>query len=59
MEEAVCDQTDFFLAGHNHDLQVLEAVPACGRTEFVVSGAAGKTRSIDDPERNAALSAGR
>ena len=54
MEEAVCDQTDFFLAGHDHDLQVLEAVPACGRTEFVVSGAAGKTRSIDDPERNAA-----
>ena len=54
MEEAVCDQTDFFFAGHDHDLQVLEAVPECGRTEFVVSGAAGKTRSIDDPERNAA-----
>ncbi|MCG8393860.1 MAG: metallophosphoesterase, partial [Pseudomonadales bacterium] len=53
MEEAVCDQADFFLAGHDHDLQVLEAVPECGRTEFVVSGAAGKTRSIDDPERNA------
>lgn len=54
MEEAVCDQADFFLAGHDHDLQVLEAVPECGRTEFVVSGAAGKTRSIDDPARNAA-----
>ncbi|MBL4571416.1 MAG: metallophosphoesterase [Alcanivorax sp.] len=54
MEEAVCDQTDFFFAGHDHDLQVLEAVPECGRTEFVVSGAAGKTRSIDDPERNVA-----
>jgi len=54
MEEAVCDQSDFFFAGHDHDLQVLEAVPECGRTEFVVSGAAGKTRSIDDPERNVA-----
>jgi len=54
MEEAVCDQTDFFFAGHDHDLQVLNAVPSCGRTEFVVSGAAGKTRSIDDPERNTA-----
>ncbi len=54
MEEAVCDKTDFFLAGHDHDLQVLDAVPECGRTEFVVSGAASKTRSIDDPQRNAA-----
>lgn len=52
MEEAVCDQADFFLAGHDHDLQVLNAVPSCGRTEFVVSGAAGKMRPLDDPERN-------
>ncbi|UWN49448.1 hypothetical protein ASALC70_01660 [Alcanivorax sp. ALC70] len=50
----MCDKTDFFLAGHDHDLQVLDAVPECGRTEFVVSGAASKTRSIDDPLRNAA-----
>ena len=54
MEEAVCDKTDFFLAGHDHDLQVLDAVPDCGRTEFVVSGAASKTRAIDDPQRNTA-----
>ncbi len=56
MEEAVCDQADFFLAGHDHDLQVLSGVPSsCGRTEFMVSGAAGKHRSIDDPQRNEAL----
>ncbi|EKF76086.1 metallophosphoesterase-like protein [Alcanivorax hongdengensis A-11-3] len=55
MEEAVCDKTDFFLAGHDHDMQVLDAVPSCGRTEFVVSGAASKSRSLKDPERNAAL----
>ncbi len=54
MEEAVCDKTDFFFAGHDHDLQVIDAVPECGRTEFVVSGAASKMRSIDDPERNQA-----
>ncbi|MCK0153555.1 metallophosphoesterase [Alcanivorax sp. S6407] len=53
MEEAVCDQADFLFAGHDHDLQVLNAVPSCGRTEFVVSGAAGKTRSLGDTERNA------
>ena len=35
-------------------MQVLDAVPECGRTEFVVSGAASKTRSLDDPERNQA-----
>lgn len=54
MEEAVCDQADFLLAGHDHDLQVLNAVPSCGRTEFIISGAAGKTRSLADTERNAA-----
>ena len=54
MEEAVCDKADFFFAGHDHDLQVIDAVPDCGRTEFVVSGAASKTRSLDDPERNQA-----
>jgi len=54
MEEAVCDKADFFFAGHDHDLQVIDAVPECGRTEFLVSGAASKTRSIDDPERNQA-----
>lgn len=54
MEEAVCDKADFFFAGHDHDLQVIDAVPECGRTEFVVSGAASKMRSLDDPERNQA-----
>lgn len=52
LEEAVCDKADFFFAGHDHDLQVLNAVPQCGRTEFVVSGAAGKMRPLGDPERN-------
>ena len=54
MEEAVCDKADFLFAGHDHDLQALNAVPSCGRTEFIVSGAAGKTRSLADTERNEA-----
>lgn len=54
LEEGVCDRADFFMSGHDHDLQVLEAVASCGRTEFVVSGAAGKTRELADTARNTA-----
>lgn len=52
IEEAVCDQTDFFMSGHDHDLQQLKPIDRCGRTEFVVSGAAGKFRTLIDEERN-------
>ena len=55
LEESVCDYADFLMTGHDHDLQLLEPVESCGRTRFVVSGAAGKMRSIQDPERNRAL----
>lgn len=54
LEEGVCDRADFLMAGHDHDLQALQAVDSCGRTEFIVSGAAGKTRELGDRERNAA-----
>ena len=54
IEEGVCDQADFFMSGHDHDLQQLKPVTRCGRTEFVVSGAAGKTRSLTDEARNPA-----
>lgn len=54
LEEGVCDRADFFMAGHDHDLQALEAVDRCGRTEFIVSGAAGKTRELGDRSRNPA-----
>ncbi|KPQ28487.1 MAG: hypothetical protein HLUCCX14_10125 [Marinobacter excellens HL-55] len=55
LEEAVCDYTDFIMTGHDHDLQLLDEVESCGRTRFVVSGAAGKLRSLTDPERNSAM----
>ncbi|MEY1660829.1 metallophosphoesterase [Isoalcanivorax beigongshangi] len=54
IEKAVCNRVDFFWSGHDHDLQVIDPVPSCGRTAFMVSGAAGKTRQIKDAERNVA-----
>ena len=40
-EEHLCDRIDLYLAGHDHVLQWLEPVPACGRTQFIVSGGGG------------------
>ncbi len=45
-EEVLCDQMDIFFAGHDHDLQWLEPREECGKTQFIVSGAAGKTRPL-------------
>ena len=55
LEENMCDNMDLYLSGHDHDLQWLHATEACGKTEFIVSGAAAKTRSFADPERNEAF----
>lgn len=53
LEEAMCDRADVFMTGHDHDLQWLTAVPTCGRTEFLLSGAAGKNdRDLKDFNRN-------
>jgi hypothetical protein len=43
-EWAFCDRLDFFLAGHDHDLQHLEA--DCG-VELVVSGAVATLRDVE------------
>ncbi|HUR26477.1 MAG TPA: metallophosphoesterase [Candidatus Thermoplasmatota archaeon] len=40
-EEQLCDRIDLYLAGHDHVLQWLEPVAACGRTQFIVSGGGG------------------
>lgn len=53
-EEYACGRADAILAGHDHDLQWLAPVPACGATEFLVSGAGAKSRPLADPARNAA-----
>lgn len=54
LEEAVCDKVDVYLSGHDHDLQWLTSTPSCGKTEFIVSGAGGKSRSAGDESRNLA-----
>ncbi|MES2153951.1 MAG: metallophosphoesterase [bacterium] len=40
-EAHVCDKVDLYLFGHDHDLQWLDAVAPCGRTQFIGSGAGG------------------
>ncbi|ARU55341.1 hypothetical protein OLMES_1259 [Oleiphilus messinensis] len=51
-EQHVCGKIDLFIAGHDHDLQMLKSVPECGKTFFIISGAGAKSRSIDDAMRN-------
>lgn len=52
LEEGLCDKADFFMNGHDHDLELLKPVTSCGRTQFALSGAAGKFRSLTDENRN-------
>jgi len=53
LEEAMCDVSDVMMNGHDHDLEWLTSVPACGRTEFLLSGAAGKNdRDLKSPDNN-------
>ncbi|MDF1693693.1 MAG: metallophosphoesterase [Zhongshania sp.] len=52
VEETVCDKADFFFAGHDHDLQWLMPVASCGKTGFILSGAASKTRSLEHRDDN-------
>lgn len=54
LDKTVCAQgVDIFFQGHDHDLEWLKPVPGCGKTHFVVSGAAEGPRPFGDPERNA------
>lgn len=54
IEENVCGEADLYLAGHDHDLQwLLPDEEDCGPdTEFIVSGAGAKTRSLATPDRH-------
>jgi len=45
MEASICDKVQFHIQGHEHDMRWLKPVASCGRTEFIVSGAAGRTES--------------
>lgn len=52
LRATVCDQADFFINGHDHDLQWLKPTDSCGQTEHLLSGAGGKTRDAGDTNRN-------
>ncbi len=54
LQDNICGVVDVHFAGHDHDLQWLEAAD-CPGTQFIISGAAGKTRSVRDADDNAAL----
>lgn len=54
IEQEVCGEADLYLAGHDHDLQWLKPTDRCGDTEFIISGAGAKTRSLADEDRNPA-----
>jgi hypothetical protein len=52
IEKTVCDQVDVIITDHDHDIQWLRPVEACGKTVQVVLGAGAKTRSFTDIDRN-------
>ncbi len=52
-EEVLCNQMDVFFAGHDHDLQWLEPRKECGKTQFIVSGAGAKQRTLGEQDNPA------
>jgi len=54
LEQGACGAIDVYFTGHDHDLQWLQPVAACGATQFMVSGAGAKTRALRDPTAHAA-----
>lgn len=56
MEASLCDRADLYLDGHDHHLEWLKPINTdaypCGRTEFLISGAAAKTRGLENRENN-------
>lgn len=55
MQKHVCGKVDLYVAGHDHDVQMLHSVPECGNTMFIVSGAAADIRPLKDTGRNPAI----
>ncbi len=45
LENTICDKVQFHIQGHEHDMRWLKPVASCGRTEFIVSGAGGRTEA--------------
>lgn len=45
-EQSFCGRADLYFCGHDHQLEWLKPVSACGRTEFIISGAASQPRPL-------------
>jgi hypothetical protein len=43
LQETVCDEVQFYVHGHQHDLRWQKPPEGCGRTEIINSGAGGFT----------------
>lgn len=54
LDESACALgLDFFVFGHDHDLEWLKPVPGCNdKTEFILSGAGSDVREYGDAARN-------
>lgn len=46
---------ELMINGHDHDLEHLKPVAGCGKTHFIVSGAAEGPRPFGDAARNASF----
>lgn len=55
LDNSLCpEHVDIYLQGHDHDLEWLKPVEACGKTQFFVSGAAEGPRPFGNANRNPA-----
>lgn len=53
LDATVCAQgVDLMIVGHDHELEHLKPVASCGKTHFIVSGAAEGPRPFGDAARN-------
>jgi len=46
VEQYLCNKVDIIIAGHDHNLQLLEPNSRCTKTHFIVSGAGAKTTAL-------------
>lgn len=53
-QKELCGEIDFYLCGHDHNLQWIEAGPRCG-VELIVSGAGSKTTDLVGRDENPTL----
>ncbi len=54
LEATVCARgVDIFFQGHDHELEWTKPVASCGKTHFILSGAASEPRSFANANRNA------